>query len=214
MPLPSKKISFALIAAILLITLVAYFFLPQQMAMHLNDAGTPDSMAPKWIVAWLLPLAMLILHFTRTDAGRGIPEANLRDWSWISLAVQIFLAFGQLSLLLYNYDHGLFSEKLLPFITGILLIAAGNYLFRIRPNVKFGIRNPWTLSDPQVWRSAHRFAGVTFIAAGLLLILVPLLQPGSGSVTFPTLIVLFALNYAASYLFYRRFARHGQTGPQ
>lgn len=214
MPLPNKKISFALIAVILSITLVAYFFLPQQMAMHLNDAGTADNTAPKWIVAWLLPLAMLILHFTRKDAGHGVPEANLQDWSWISLAVQGFLAFGQLSLLLYNYGYGLLLEKLLPFITGILLIAAGNYLFRIRPNVTFGIRNPWTLSDPRVWRSAHRFAGLTFMAAGLLLLLLPLLQPGSGNVTFPTLIVLFALNYAASYLFYRRFQRHGQAGPQ
>lgn len=212
MPLSSKKISLILIAFVLVVSIAAYFGLPQQVVIHIDGAGNPNGTAPKWIGAWLLPLAMLLIHFTRKAAGRDIPRANLRDWSGINIAVQVVLAIAQCALLLYNYGHTRVLQQFFPFAAGALLILIGNYLFRVRSNFTFGIRNKWTLSDPHVWRSTHRFAGVTFMAAGLLVILFAWVRPSSQE-TFSIVIVLFALNYVASYLFYRRFTRHGQTGP-
>ncbi len=208
MLLPSKKISWIMIALILSITLITYWGLPQQIVIHIDGAGEANGFAPKWIGAWLLPLAMLLIHFTRTDAGRGVPSANQRDWSGINAAVQVLLAVAQLALLFYNYGYARPLHHFLPVAAGALLILLGNYLFRARPNVTFGIRNKWTLSDPRVWRFTHRFAGVTFIFTGLLLIFFVLLHTGTQE-TFFVVIVLFGVNYAASYLFYRRTVRHG-----
>ncbi|OWR28672.1 hypothetical protein CDO73_17380 [Saccharibacillus sp. O23] len=213
MPLPNKKISLILIAFVLAVSIAAYFGLPQQIVIHIDGAGNPNGTAPKWIGAWLLPIAMLLIHFTRKDAGRGVPGANLRDWSGINFAVQIVLALAQCALLLYNYGHVRVLQPFFPFAAGSLLILIGNYLFRARPNVTFGIRNKWTLSDPHVWRSAHRFAGVAFMVAGLLVVLLASVHPSSKE-TFSVVIVLFVLNYVASYLFYRRFVRKGQAGPR
>lgn len=213
MPLSNKKISLILIAFVLVVSIAAYFGLPQQVVIHIDGAGNPNGTAPKQIGAWLLPLAMLLLHFTRKEARKGVPGANLRDWSGINFAVQIILAVAQFALLLYNYGHVRILQQFFPFAAGALLIVAGNYLFRVRSNFTFGIRNKWTLSDPHVWRSTHRFAGVTFMLAGLLVILFAWVHPFSEE-TFSVVIVLFALNYVASYLFYRRFARNGQAGPQ
>ncbi len=211
MPFPNKKISLILIAFVFAVSLAAYFGLPQQIAIHIDAAGNPNGTAPKQIGTWLLPLAMLLIHFTRKDAGRGVPVANLRDWLGIHFAVQIILAVAQFALLFYNYGHVRMLQQLLPFAAGALLIFTGNYLFRVRSNVAFGIRNKWTLSDPKVWRSTHRFAGVTFMLAGLAVILLASVYPFSKE-TFSVVIILAAANYIASYLFYRRFVRNGQTG--
>lgn len=213
MPFPNKKISLILIALVLIVSLAAYFGLPQQIVIHIDGAGNPNGTAPKQIGAWLLPLAMLLIHFTRKKASRDVPGANLRDWSGINFAVHIILAVAQFALLFYNYGHVRMLQQFFPFAAGALLILTGNYLFRVRSNFTFGIRNKWTLSDPHVWRSAHRFAGVTFMVGGLFVILFARAHPSSEE-TFSVVIVLFALNYVASYLFYRRFQRHGQAGPQ
>ncbi|NGZ74034.1 SdpI family protein [Saccharibacillus alkalitolerans] len=131
---------------------------------------------------------------------------KIKRRSGISLAVQFLLTAAQFSLLLYNYGQGLLQE-FLPFAAGALLIFIGNLLFRARPNVAFGIRNKWTLSDPKVWRSTHRCAGLTFMSNGMLLLFFSLFRSGSDD-TFPVIIVLFVVNYAASYLFYRRSVPH------
>lgn len=213
MSLPSKRISLILIALVLAVSIAAYFGLPQQVVIHIDGAGNPNGTAPKWIGVWLLPLAMLLIHLTRKDAGPSVPGANLRDWSGINVAVQVVLALAQFALLLYNYGHVRALQSFFPFAAGALLVLIGNYLFRIRSNFTFGIRNKWTLSDPHVWRSTHRLAGVTFMVGGVFVILFAWVQPSSEE-TFSVVIVLFALNYVASYLFYRRFQRHGQAGPQ
>ncbi|MEW5931420.1 MAG: SdpI family protein [Gemmatimonadota bacterium] len=60
------------------------------------------------------------------------------------------------------------GEAMWPLL-GLLFVALGNYLPRVRPNWFVGVRTPWTLSSDAVWRDTHRLAGWTFVAAGLLL---------------------------------------------
>lgn len=203
MSMTRKKLSLSLIIFVVIVSIAAFPGLPQQLVIQINAAGAPSNSTVKWIGAWVLPLVMIVIHFTRKDASRGVPEANRRDWSLITLAVQLILALAQFSLLLYNYGHSLMLKDLLPFTAGVLLILVGNYAFRTRPNVTFGIRNKWTLSDPSVWKSTHRFAGITFMLTGAILIAMPFIQPDS-SQTFPIILVLAGVNYVASYIFYRK----------
>ncbi|WP_172194833.1 SdpI family protein [Saccharibacillus qingshengii] len=207
----SRKFSFALILVVLIVTLAVYPGLPHQLVIQINDTGSPSNSAPKWIGVWIVPIVMLILHLTRIDALRGVPGANRRDGSLISAAVQFILALAQIAGLLYNYGHPLLLKGLLPLVSGGLLILIGNLLFRTRPNVTFGIRSRWTLSDPRVWTATHRFAGLSFIAAGLLLILLAAVSPAVHR-TLEILLVLGAVNYLASFFFYRKFTSPAKPG--
>jgi uncharacterized membrane protein len=64
---------------------------------------------------------------------------------------------------------------------GLLFIVLGNELGRVKPNWFVGIRTPWTLSDPEVWRRTHRVGGRLFFAAGLLIVLASILLPANAS---------------------------------
>jgi uncharacterized membrane protein len=56
-------------------------------------------------------------------------------------------------------------------------VVLGNVMPRARPNWWFGIRTPWTLTNDRVWEKTHRLGGMTFVLAGLLLIVSAFLAP-------------------------------------
>jgi uncharacterized membrane protein len=53
----------------------------------------------------------------------------------------------------------------------ILFLIIGNFMGNLRPNSFAGIRTPWTLGDPEIWRTTHRIAArmVFYGSLGLLL---------------------------------------------
>lgn len=53
---------------------------------------------------------------------------------------------------------------------GLLLVAVGNVLPRIRPNLVIGIRTPRTLRDRCLWMRLHRAGGYAAVAAGFVVI--------------------------------------------
>lgn len=52
---------------------------------------------------------------------------------------------------------------------GILIAITGNYMNSIKPNYFIGIRTPWTLENPDVWKKTHRFASKLWIIGGVLM---------------------------------------------
>lgn len=59
----------------------------------------------------------------------------------------------------------------IPLFLGILIIAIGNYLPKIKRNYTMGIKLPWTLNSDENWRRTHRLGGICFIIVGFSLIL-------------------------------------------
>jgi uncharacterized membrane protein len=64
-----------------------------------------------------------------------------------------------------------------PVMIGVLFVVLGNVMPRARSNWMFGIRTPWTLTNDRVWERTHRVGGMTFVGAGLLLIVSAFLRP-------------------------------------
>src|SRR5690606_17050476 len=60
--------------------------------------------------------------------------------------------------------------RVLMAVVGVLLLALGTELPRVRPHAWLGIRTPWTLQSAEVWLETHRLAGRTFFAGGALTI--------------------------------------------
>jgi uncharacterized membrane protein len=51
---------------------------------------------------------------------------------------------------------------------GVLLVALGLVLPRIRRNAWIGFRTPWTLTSDENWARTHRFAGIAMVTGGIL----------------------------------------------
>jgi uncharacterized membrane protein len=62
----------------------------------------------------------------------------------------------------------------------LVLIAIPMLLRRIPPNAFYGLRVPATFADEWVWYEANALAGRDLVALGVLLALVPLMQPALG----------------------------------
>jgi uncharacterized membrane protein len=53
----------------------------------------------------------------------------------------------------------------------LLFLVLGNYMSSMRPNYFVGIRTPWTLEDPEVWRRTHRLAAKLWVGGALVLMM-------------------------------------------
>jgi len=70
----------------------------------------------------------------------------------------------------YGLDENFPAYRILVAAMGLMFIAIGNYMPQVKHNYFLGIRTPWTLASPEVWRKTHRLSGMLWAAAGLLFI--------------------------------------------
>lgn len=201
-----------LLAAMWASALAVYPRLPERIPIHWNLQGEVDGWGGR-AAAFLAPAigtalaALLVLVLPRIDPRR----ANWEKWReelWLLVNVLVLFtawmhAVSLGSALGWRVDTG---RAVLGGI-GVLLVAVGNYLPRIRSNWFVGIRTPWTLTSERVWRDTHRVAGRAFVAAGVVMALAAL-----AALSFAHLASLAAVALAVvvpvvySYLAFRREA--------
>lgn len=147
--------------------------LPPEIPTHWNLAGEVDGWGPRFPAAFLAPAVAtgvwLLMRFQasidprRADVERSTPTRRLLAEILVGfMAVLEVLTLG--IALGWPLDMG---EAMWPLL-GLLFVALGNYLPRVRPNWFLGVRTPWTLASDAVWRDTHRLAGWAFVAAGVL----------------------------------------------
>ena len=98
------------------------------------------------------------------------------------------------------------------FAFGLLFLAVGNYMPKIRQNRTMGVRVKWTLASEANWNATHRFAGKVWVAAGLLCMISALLPGKTMMVAFIASIVLASV--APCVYSYRYYKQHPQDGAE
>lgn len=202
------RVSRLLILVALIGTAVVYSRLPDPMVTHWGAHGQPNGWMSRFWGAAIGPLMMVVLYllFWAIPAIDPLKEniARFRGLynGFVSL-VLLFLLYVQALSLAWNLGWRVdIGTAILPAM-GLLFLAIGWFLPRAEPNWFVGIRTPWTLSDPQVWRDTHRLGGKAFLLSGVLLLLaafVPaLLWVGIGA-----LVLLSLALVVYSYFRYRQ----------
>lgn len=199
----------ALCALSLLGHVVVYPSLPASIPTHWGLSGQVDATGPRWMDLLLAALPLLLCGL-----AAALPRIDPRRDSYYKHAKAFGATMGGTVLLLVALSwitaavalgHSIDVGTVLCLLIGLLFLCIGNYLPQVRPNFTFGIRTPWTLHSPQVWRRVHRLGGVLFCANGLLfLVCSPL--PGMWLKLLPlafTLAMVLGL-LAYSYWLYRR----------
>lgn len=62
------------------------------------------------------------------------------------------------------------------FIIGVMFIWLGNYMPKLKQNYTIGIKVPWTLNSEENWNMTHRMAGKVYVVAGVISIIIALLN--------------------------------------
>lgn len=57
-----------------------------------------------------------------------------------------------------------------------MFIGLGNYMPKLKQNYTIGIKVPWTLNSEENWNMTHRMAGKLYVVAGVISIIIALLN--------------------------------------
>ncbi|HEU5014865.1 MAG TPA: SdpI family protein [Roseiflexaceae bacterium] len=170
------------IAAMIIFGAVIYNQLPAQVPMHWGINGQVDRTGSRLEGALLLPLLsigvwLLMRVLPRIDPRRASYAEFQDTFNLFINIVILFLAALYVVMLGSTLGWNISVPQVVGVGVGLLLAVLGNEMGRVKPNWFVGIRTPWTLADPEVWRRTHRVGGRIFFVAGLVMAAVALLLP-------------------------------------
>ena len=145
--------------------------LPDRLPTHFGIDGAADGWGSKGFAVFGIPAMWLIFHLitwgvTRLDQqNRGHNEKVLNlvglTFPTMSIAFSVLLYTRALEIELNM------SSILFPLL-GLLFIAMGNWLPKVKQNSTLGIKIKWTLYNEENWNKTHRFAGFVWVIGGVL----------------------------------------------
>lgn len=206
----SRWLGPVLAGVLLVAALAVYAKLPAELPTHWNASGEVDGWMSKSIAAFLpaaltLGIWALLAVLPRFDPRREHYERFWPTYWLIANVVLLFLALVTGASLAVGLGWRVDVTRLAVLGTGVLFIALGNVMPRLRSNWWMGVRTPWTLSSDRVWRETHRVAGVAFVLAGLVtLASVALPAEVSVWVMIATIVVASLIPAIYSYVAWRR----------
>lgn len=168
-----KKIILTSVITLLPIVVGLVFWnkLPNEIPTHFNLAGEADGWSSKAFAVFGLPAFMLAMHIICTIATSFDPKHKNIDGKPLNLVLWI-CPVTSVIVAIVTYPTALGYKMNVTFIMlvfmSLLFIIIGNYLPKCRPNYTIGIKIPWTLDDEENWNKTHRFAGKLWVICGVI----------------------------------------------
>ena len=167
----------SIVASILiLITFNILFYdkMPAELPTHWNFQGEADDYSSKFhamvVIQGFLVLMNAFLCFMLDSDPKNNKQYNLvMTISKLSMPAIMLLIY--IITVMAGFGREVKVSTILPIFIGLLFIAIGNYLPKIKRNYTMGIKLPWTLNSDENWRRTHRLGGICFVIIGLCLIL-------------------------------------------
>ncbi len=162
-----------LIVLPMIVGLILWNRLPDQIATHFSFDGTPDDWSPKAFVVFGMPLLLLIVHgfcifcISSDPKRRNISDKMFLLVLWIVPIVSLVV---NLSCYGFAFELDMNMGKICLVFVGLVFIFIGNYLPKSRQSYTVGIKVPWTLESEENWNRTHRLAGWMWMGCGILIL--------------------------------------------
>ena len=198
----------------IVIGLLLWDKLPDQMATHWGVNNQPDGWAHKSVAIFSLPIILVGLQYlglwvTKLDPQMQKQNAKaLRMIFWIIPCISLFA-----SCMMYSVALGhTVSISSAPFvILGLMFVIIGNYLPKTTKNLSLGIKVIWALNDEENWNATHRFAGKLWFFGGIAIMLGIFLPAKLGFIVmFPIVMIIAFIPMLFSYLYYKKQCKEGR----
>ena len=148
--------------------------LPNQIPIHFNVADQADNFQSKPLVVFGLPLFLLLVHLfvifvtARDPKNQTMNEKMGKVIYWLTPIVSLSISY-----LIYSKALGSTTNPsiFVSALLGLIFVIMGNYMPKLKVNHTVGIRLPWTLQSEENWHKTHRLAGKLWVIGGLILLL-------------------------------------------
>ena len=199
-----------LFAATLLIGIISYVYLPEQIPIHFDASGNIDNYGGK-IYIFLEPFIILAMIFLAEIARNVDPKKSAynkfnKQYYLIFFLVSILMLGIQLYTIAVSLNIKVLNiSMIMPLAVGLLLTMIGNSMPKFKQNFYAGIRTAWTIADEEVWYKTHRLGGKIWFFGGILIMLTAFI-PGKLKIIifFATIMVLSLIPMIYSYIIYRK----------
>ncbi len=189
----------------ILVGVVLWNQLPEQMPTHWNAAGEVDGWSSKPFAVFGLPLILLAAQWLCTLGTGADPKKNNHPKKILHLVLWIIPV---LSVVLHTVTYAaalgkeVRMEMVMPVLIGILFAIIGNYLPKCKQNYTIGIKIPWTLNSEENWNKTHRFAGRLWVICGIAIMLTGFF--GGFWVFLPIVLLMVIVPFIYSYMLHRK----------
>jgi len=161
----------------ILIGLVYYNQLPEQVAIHFDVNNNPDNYFSKAAFVFGMPIIMMLIQVfcclmsDLTDKNKEANKKAMSVFKWIIPMITIVL---YIVTILYALGKALDIRVIVMFILGIMFIVMGNYTPKTKGMLHFGTKK---ITDEELERKVSRICGYMFIINGLMFILSTIFNP-------------------------------------
>lgn len=154
---------------------IVYPMLPDEIPTNWGFDGTV-AYSDKWnlIVIALMPpvLALLFIALPKLDPRRKNYVKFQKYYDFFCIFMMVFLLVLNLVIISESFYPGKISvSTVVILLVGVLFLFLGNMMPKFKSNFFVGLKNPWTLSNPDVWNKTHRLGGIMMFFTGLFCIL-------------------------------------------
>lgn len=194
----------------LLIAIISYGYLPDQIPIHFDAAGNVDNYSGR-IGIFLAPgvnLVMIILAevVRNIDPKKSSYEKFNKQYYLLFFFVSLLMLVMELYTIAFSLNMKIFNiNAIMPFGVGLLFTIIGNMMPKFKQNFYAGIRTSWTIADSDVWYKTHRLGGKIWFVGGILMMVSAILPTPLKIILFFTVVaVLIIVPIVYSYIIYRR----------
>ena len=165
----------------------------ERVPMHWGLNGQPDRYGSRWEALLFVPIMLLVMSvvfgLVGLVSGNRLKINATKGINIVAAAIVLFMLV--IHKLLLSQDHAAIPN-LIPFMLSGLLIVLGFAIRGVEPNPFIGIRVPWTMNSPMVWRMTHDRASRLWVFAGAVGLVFCLV--GRNAVA-PIIIFVFSILY-------------------
>jgi uncharacterized membrane protein len=186
---------------------ICYPSMPDQMVIHWGPNGEPNGFAPKLVGVSFIPVVMLFI-FVAVRSQKQYYQKFQSSHDTILNTLMIVLLVIHGVIIAYGYGYMLNIGIFVTLILGILFVTIGNFMPRFRHNYLIGIRTPWTLASEEVWKNTHLLSSRVFFIGGILIMLTSFL-PTTIHYILMLIIVLVTIliSIGSSHYYYKKTGR-------
>ncbi len=190
----------------ILVGLLLWDKLPDQVATHWDFNGVPNGWSSKEFAVFGLPMFLLAVHWiciicTKADPkAANHPEKIMVLVYWVCPVVSIF-CMGSVYAEALGYPVSI--NHFGSILVGVTFIFIGNYLPKCPHNYTVGIKIPWTLNSEENWNRTHRFAGPLWVICGILFMILTFMGCPKLSVALMFIAAFVPMIY--SYLYFKKY---------